>query len=267
MSNAQILNFEQLGPSPDAAKQQAPVVLLHGLFGDLDNLKSLARELAEHYPVLLVDAPNHGDSPEFAKMDYASMAAALAATLDHLQLHQIHVVGHSMGGKIAMEFALTYPDRTLSVIAADISPVAYDPRHRHILEALTSVDLDAVTNRQDADRQLAKSIDSRGVRQFLLKNLRHTDTGYQWRLPLERLDTCYDAISGAVRDGHYEGPILFIKGGDSDYLLAQHEDEIRSRFSNIEMKIIEGTGHWLHAEKPRIFNRLALAFIQQHSRT
>lgn len=124
-----------------------------------------------------------------------------------------------------------------------------------------------MTNRQDADRQLAKSIDSRGVRQFLLKNLRHTDAGYQWRLPLARLDTCYDAISGAVRDGHYEGPILFIKGGDSDYLLAQHEDEIRSRFSNIEMKIIEGTGHWLHAEKPRIFNRLALAFIQQHSRT
>jgi len=97
--------------------------------------------------------------------------------------------------------------------------------------------------------------------------LRRDENGYRWRINLETLDSCYEEISGAVRSGSYDGPILFIKGGDSNYLMNEHADEIKARFSQVEVKIIEGTGHWLHAEKPRIFNRLARAFIENHSRT
>lgn len=260
MSTAQILNYEVLGSGE-------PVVLLHGLFGDLDNLKTLGRDLSDHYQVILIDARNHGDSFHSDHMNYADMADDLARTLDHLNIEAAHIVGHSMGGKLAMEFALSYPDRAQSIIAADISPVAYDPKHRHILDALKAIDLRKVGNRADADKQLAQHIETRGVRQFLLKNLRRDDNGYQWRINLETLDSCYAEISGAVREGHYDGPILFIKGGDSNYLMNEHADAIKRRFSDIEIKIIEGTGHWLHAEKPRIFNRLARAFLDNHSRT
>ncbi|GAB3293762.1 alpha/beta fold hydrolase [Pseudidiomarina andamanensis] len=260
MSTAQILNYEVIGSGE-------PVVLLHGLFGDLDNLKGLGRDLSEDYQVILVDARNHGDSFHSDHMNYADMANDLAATLDELDIDSAHIIGHSMGGKIAMEFALAYPDRARSVIAADISPVAYDPKHRHILEALKALDLSQVNSRTDADKQLAQHIDTKGVRQFLLKNLRRDDNGYHWRINLETLDSCYEEISGAVRGGRYDGPILFIKGGDSNYLMNDHADEIKARFSQVEVKIIEGTGHWLHAEKPRIFNRLARAFIENHSRT
>lgn len=260
MSTAQILNYDVIG-------QGQPVVLLHGLFGDLDNLKGLGRDLSEDFQVILVDARNHGDSFHSDHMNYADMASDLAATLDALDIDKAHIIGHSMGGKIAMEFALAYPQRALSVIAADIAPVAYDPKHRHILDALQQLELSTVTNRSEADQQLAKFIESKGVRQFLLKNLRRDDDGYQWRINLDTLSQCYEEISGAVREGHYDGPVLFIKGGDSNYLLSEHEAAIRQRFSQVDVKIIDGTGHWLHAEKPRIFNRLARAFVENHSRT
>lgn len=260
MSTAQILNYEVFG-------QGEPVVLLHGLFGDLDNLKGLGRDLSSDFQVVLVDARNHGDSFHTEHMNYSDMAADLAATLDDMGIDSAHIIGHSMGGKIAMEFALTFPQRARSVIAADIAPVAYDPKHRHILDALQQLDLSTVSNRSDADKQLAQFIDTKGVRQFLLKNLRRDDNGYAWRLNLSTLSQCYEEISGAVREGTYNGPVLFIKGGDSNYLQSSHESAIRDRFSNVEVKVIEGTGHWLHAEKPRVFNRLARAFVENHSRT
>lgn len=260
MSTAQILNYEVFGTGE-------PVVLLHGLFGDLDNLKGLGRDLSADYQIILVDARNHGDSFHSEHMNYADMAHDLAATLDDIGIDAAHIIGHSMGGKIAMEFALTYPERALSVIAADIAPVAYDPKHRHILDALQQLDLSTVSTRTDADKQLAKFIETKGVRQFLLKNLRRDDNGYSWRLNLKTLSQCYEEISGSVRPGTYNGPVLFIKGGDSNYLQSEHEGAIRERFSNVDVKIIEGTGHWLHAEKPRVFNRLARAFVENHSRT
>ena len=260
MSTAQILNYEVFGHGQ-------PVVLLHGLFGDLDNLKGLGRDLSSDFKVVLVDARNHGDSFHTEHMNYSDMAADLAATLDEIGIDSAHIIGHSMGGKIAMEFALTYPQRARSVIAADIAPIAYDPKHRHILDALQQLDLSTISNRSDADKQLAQFIDTKGVRQFLLKNLRRDDNGYAWRLNLSTLSQCYEEISGAVRDGNYDGPVLFIKGGDSNYLQSDHERAIRERFSNVDVKIIEGTGHWLHAEKPRVFNRLARAFVENHSRT
>lgn len=239
------------------------VVLLHGLFGDLDNLKGLGRELQQNYQVIYVDLRNHGDSPHTEAMNFALMAADIHRLLQQLQTGPVHIVGHSLGGKVAMEFALRYPEQALSVVAADIAPVAYDPKHHHILDALSALDLATITTRKQADQALAEAIDTLGVRQFLLKNLRLDHGSASWRLNLSALQHNYPSLSGAVSEGSYAGPILFIKGGDSDYLLNQHEAAIRQRFSNVELKIIEGTGHWLHAEKPQIFNRLVAAFLAQ----
>ncbi|HET8816849.1 MAG TPA: alpha/beta fold hydrolase [Pseudidiomarina sp.] len=260
MTATTLLNYERFGSG-------VPVVLIHGLFGDLDNLKRLGRELESDFELIAIDVRNHGESFHSDLMSYETMADDLATLLDEIGVDKTHVVGHSMGGKIAMEFALRYPQRVISVVAADVAPVAYDPKHRHILDALEQLDLTQVKTRKDADKQLQKAIDTHGIRQFLLKSLKHTSSGYEWRLNLPALDAQYPDISGAVCEGQFDGPILFIKGGDSDYIKPEHETEIRDRFSQVDVKIIEGTGHWLHAEKPRIFNRLVREFLEQQSRT
>ncbi|WP_417656754.1 alpha/beta fold hydrolase [Pseudidiomarina aestuarii] len=259
MTATTLLNYERFGSG-------APVVLIHGLFGDLDNLKRLGRELESNFELIAIDVRNHGDSFHSDTMSYEAMADDLATLLDDLNIDRTHIVGHSMGGKVAMEFALRHPQRVISLVAADVAPVAYDPKHRHILDALEQLDLTQVENRKDADKLLQKAIDTHGVRQFLLKNLKHADHGYEWRLNLPALDDNYAAISGAVCEGQFDGPILFIKGGDSDYLKPEHESAIRDRFTQVDVKIIEGTSHWLHAEKPRIFNRLVREFLEQQSR-
>lgn len=260
MSTAQILNYEVMGSGE-------PVVLLHGLFGDLDNLKGLGRDLSTDYQVILMDLRNHGESFHHTSMSFAEMAADVAATLDSLQFAETHLVGHSMGGKVAMEYALTYPERVRSLIPADIAPVAYDPRHRHILDALQSLPIEQITSRQQADQHLAQTIHEVGVRQFLLKNLRRDDTHFYWRLNLAALVECYPQITGGIREGQFAGPVRFIKGGNSDYLTSAHTAAVTARFSDVDIKIINGTGHWLHAEKPQVFNRLARQFIENHSRT
>ncbi|WP_286824629.1 alpha/beta fold hydrolase, partial [Idiomarina sp. UBA1919] len=131
------------------------------------------------------------------------------------------------------------------------------------LDALSNLDIDQVKSRGDADKQLAETISEKGVRQFLLKNLKKTDDGYQWRLNLKALRENYQQISAAVSKGQYDGPVLFIKGGSSNYLTEKHQQDVAARFSNASVKVIEGAGHWLHAEKPRIFNRLVIEFIAQ----
>lgn len=258
MADSVVLHYETLGQSSNPA-----VIIIHGLFGDKDNLKNLARDLQDSYFCVLVDARNHGDSPHTETMSYSDMAADVLATCDKLELRQFAVVGHSMGGKIAMQLAMDAPERVTKAVFADIAPVAYSGTHNDILDALDTVDLSNVSRRQDVDKQLADRIPNAGVRQFLLKNLRKSGERFEWRLNLQGLIDNYDAIAGAVSEGHYEGPVLFIKGGDSDYLQEKHRDAVSQRFSQVDIKVIEGTGHWLHAEKPRIFNRLVEQFLQQ----
>ena len=262
MADSVTLEYQTLGTAGTPA-----VVLIHGLFGDKDNLKTLARELKDQYYCVMVDTRNHGDSPHCDTMSYTDMAADVLQTCDQLGLDDFAVVGHSMGGKIAMQLAMDNPKRVTRAVFADIAPANYDGTHDDILSALSNLDLSTVAQRSEADKLLAETIATPGVRQFLLKNLRKTDDGYEWRLNLKALSNNYAAIAGNVTSGSYDKPVLFIKGGDSNYLNEQHRDAINSRFKQVEVKIIEGTGHWLHAEKPRIFNRLARSFLEQHSRT
>jgi esterase len=190
--------------------------------------------------------------------------------MDKQGLERACVLGHSMGGKVAMQLALLAPDRVDRVIVADISPVAYKPRHDAILEGLKAMDFSAVSSRTEADRQMANFVADAGVRQFLLKNLERIPEDqaieggpvFRWLLNLATIECCYSELTDAPQgEGPFEGPMLFIKGADSAYLQSKHKDVILQLFPNASVKVIEGTGHWLHAEKPDTFATLCVDFL------
>ncbi len=241
---------------------QPAVVLIHGLFGSYENLGVIARSLSEQYQVVNVDVRNHGRSGHSTDMNYRQMADDLAQTLDALKLAKVALLGHSMGGKLAMAFALLHPQRVTKLILADIAPVAYPPRHNSIFAGLEAVDLDKLTSRAEADKQLAEYINEAGVRQFLLKSLVKEHDRFYWRFNLAALKANYAALIGEpLVHGQYNGPVLFIKGGDSDYILPEHRPAIMQLFPQAQAKIIQGTGHWLHAEKPAAFTKLVQDFL------
>lgn len=242
--------------------QGQAIVLIHGLFGSYENLGVIARALADQWQVINMDMRNHGRSDWHDNMSYPLMAEDVRETLDHLGLHQVMLLGHSMGGKIAMEFALRYPERVSKLILADISPVQNKPRHLEILAALDSIELDSLESRQQADQQLAMTLQETGVRQFLLKSLYKDQDKFRWRFHLKALIANYPQILEApVSQGPYPGPVLFIKGGDSDYLLPEHQATIQHLFPHSKAKVIMGTGHWLHAEKPVAFAKIVTDFL------
>uniref|UniRef100_A0A486XHH5 Esterase ybfF n=1 Tax=Rheinheimera sp. BAL341 TaxID=1708203 RepID=A0A486XHH5_9GAMM len=238
------------------------IVLIHGLFGSYENLGVIERSLSSQYHVINLDVRNHGRSEHSNEMSYALMADDLADTLDALQLHKVAILGHSMGGKLAMAFALTYPQRVSKLILADIAPVSYPPRHNVIIAGLQAVDLANLSSRAEADKQLSAFISEMGVRQFLLKSLVKDNDTFYWRFNLKALQDNYPALIGApMVSGQYDGPVLFIKGGDSDYILPEHKAAIMQQFPKAQAKIIQGTGHWLHAEKPAAFTKLVEDFL------
>lgn len=252
--------------------QGSAVILIHGLFGNLDNLKGLARSLEANHQVIRVDVPNHGLSPHWDQMDYPSLAQAIIALIDQLGLASAHLVGHSMGGKIAMAAALAAPDRVTSLIAADIAPVSYDERHQSVFAALDSIQLASISNRSEALAQLTAAHIDEGTAQFLLKNLNRTEDGFSWKMNLDGLKACYSDLIGWHNNpendvySQYKKPTLFIRGGESDYITAEHRNAIVKQFPRVQAKTIEGTGHWLHAQKPTIFNRIVSDFIHKHEK-
>jgi esterase len=245
-----------------------PLILLHGLFGSYDNLAGIARALSDQWRIISIDLPNHGQSPHSTKMDYTSMVADLADTLDSLNIVSCNLLGHSLGGKLAMAFALAHPGKVTSLIIADIAPVSYARSHQAVFAGLTSLDTTAVANRSEADEQLAEYISEPGVRQFLLKSLHKTKQGFNWRFNLAVLETCYEQLlSFPVNNAEYSGPVLFIKGAESDYILPEYRPQIMQYFPKAQAKIINGTGHWLHGEKPAVFTKLVRDFLlSQHTK-
>lgn len=252
--------------------QGEPLILLHGLFGSLENLGGIARRLEDGWQIHALDERNHGSSPHTDDMDYPAMAEDVVAYLDARGIEKASLLGHSMGGKVAMQVALKHPERVQSLIVADISPVTYKAHHDAILEGMQQMDLRGVKSRTEADARLAEFVEMAGVRQFLLKNLERIpaqeqvddEVTFRWRLNLPVIDACYGKLAAAP-EGHgpFEGPVLFIKGADSAYIQEKHRDTIRTLFPGAELKIIEGTGHWLHAEKPDAFAMLCRRFLEQ----
>lgn len=251
------LNYKSTG-------QGQPLVLLHGLFGSLENLGLLSRALAEQYQVYAVDLPNHGRSPHTERTSLPLMAQQVKDWMDAKGLNKAILVGHSLGGKVAMELALTYPESVVSLVVIDIAPVAYPPSHGDVFAGLSSLDPASLGSRSDADLLLLRYVPEPAVRSFLLKNLVRQDQQFAWRMNFAVLQRDYGAMLQANRvDAMFPGPVLFLKGENSSYIRAEHEADMRSRFPAAGVKIVADTGHWLHAEKPSLTQRLLIKFLQQ----
>ena len=243
-----------------------PLVLLHGLFGSNENLGGVARALADRFTVYGLDLRNHGRSPHGRRMDYATMANDVRETLDAHALDRPALLGHSLGGKTAMELALTAPDRVERLVVVDIAPIAYDRRHDQELEALHALDLSSLRSRGDADRALAGDIPNKAIRQFLLKNLVRGDDGFEWRMPLETIYAEYEHIAAApAAAGPYDGPAMFVRGGDSDYLPRDAEPAIRKRFPEARIETVPGAAHWVHVDAPEAFLEIVGAFLAEQA--
>ncbi|WP_067514410.1 alpha/beta fold hydrolase [Endozoicomonas ascidiicola] len=243
----------------------ADVISLHGLFGSQENLGMINRGLAQHYRVHGLDVRNHGRSPHSELMTYQLMAEDVLEYMDDHQLERVHLLGHSMGGKIAMTVALMAPERVNKLAVIDIAPVTYQKRrHDSIIEGLSSMPLESISSRSDADNFLQSYVVEKDVRQFLLKNLYKDEAGrYQWRVNLPVIDSQYHEII-AGQEGlkqKFSGETLFIKGGDSDYIAAEHQAEVLAMFPSASVRIIPDTGHWVHAQKPELLTKMLLRFF------
>lgn len=243
-----------------------PLIIIHGLFGTSDNLKAVARELIDEHKVYLIDAPGHGDSVTVVPLSIANMANAVSDFIKQLNVGPVQILGHSLGGKIAMEIALANPELISKLIVADIAPVQYKPRHDDIISSLQAVPLKTLESRKDADQILAQKINEPGVRSFLLKSLvrdKSKPGEWIWRFNLDQLSSDYNELIKSNREGTYSGPTLFIIGSESNYVLPEHRGDIIERFPNTKAKTINGAGHWLHAERSVAFVKICRDFLSE----
>lgn len=256
------LNYRQFGETG------TPLLVMHGLFGSISNWAWHSRKLAETYRVFVLDMRNHGASPHSEHMTYPVMAEDVKRFMDDHGIEKAMVLGHSMGGKVAMQLALSWPERVEKLVVADISPVYYGGNgkgeHDDIFKGLNAIDLTTLQNRKQADEVLAQWEPDEIVRQFLLSNLVRSDAGgFEWRINLQALQENYEALRDAPQSqGQYPGPVLFVRGDESRYIQSRHKEEILSLFPAAQVKTIMQTGHWLHAEKPETFFRIVSDFLQ-----
>ena len=238
-----------------------PLIILHGLFGFSDNWQSQGKKLAEYFRVILVDLRNHGHSDWSDDFSYKLMAEDLLELYEDLELEETILVGHSMGGKVAMQFALNHQDLLEKLVVVDIGVKEYPMHHEHILAGIHAVDLPNITARRQAEEQMSVHIESEGVKQFLLKNLYWKEKGVlKWRMNVEVLEREMDDILSKVPAGQVSTPTLFIRGELSNYVLDEDIEHIEEQFIDAEVKTIANAGHWVHAEAPEEFLETLLSF-------
>lgn len=240
-----------------------PLIILHGYFGMGDNWKSLANKFSELFEVHLIDQRNHGRSFHSDDFTYELMVEDLKNYLSHYNLNKIYLLGHSMGGKTAMLFAVTYPELVKKLIVADIAPKYYPPHHQFILEALNAVDFTKINSRREVEEILKKYIDEEGIRQFLLKNVYWKDKGkLAYRFNMESLTENNQEVGEALPVfTTYQGPTLFLKGENSGYISEDDIPLIQAHFPNSKIVSIKNSGHWLHAENPKQFYDEVIHFL------
>ncbi len=244
-----------------------PVIILHGLFGLSDNWVTHAKKMAAHFTVYLPDLRNHGQSPHSPTFNYAAMADDLHEFIQQHNLHKPVIIGHSMGGKVAMWFALEYPDMVDKLIVVDISPVKYPDRDAHfdIISAMMTVNFDAVHSREEVDELLKQTIPSEMTRLFIMKNLyRKTRNTFDWRLNLQAISSNMDYIFAGVEvPGVFTNETLFVRGGMSDYIKEEHYPTIYKLFPKAEIKTIEHASHWVHVDAPGEICELFSMFLKK----
>lgn len=240
-----------------------PLIILHGLFGSSDNWFSLAKVFAEKYSVYLVDQRNHGQSPQSDDFNYQLLAEDLHEFIQEHKLQKPSIIGHSMGGKTAMNFAVNYPDQLNKLMIVDIVPKRYPVHHDQIIEGLLSLDLNTTASRSQADEALSNYVPEVDVRQFLLKNLYRTSEGkFAWRINLSAINKHIEEMGAGMQyDGQFNGTTLFLMGARSNYFAQGDETIIKNIFPKASLKSIN-TGHWVQAEKPQEFAEIASEFLK-----
>jgi pimeloyl-ACP methyl ester carboxylesterase len=240
-----------------------PVVIIHGIFGMSDNWLTIAKQLATTHHCYILDMRNHGRSPHSHDLTYDDMVEDVYEFLTDFRLRTASFIGHSMGGMVAMKFAFEYSHRVEKLVIVDIAPRSYPPLHQNILEGLKSIPIDKINVRSEANEILKKYVVSNKTRQFLLKNLyRKDDNTYAWRVNLDALSNHTSDIElGISQDFIYEKPTLFIRGGKSDYILPEDEQQIMTLFPNATIIEIPNASHWVHAERPDDFLKVLENFL------
>jgi pimeloyl-ACP methyl ester carboxylesterase len=238
---------------------------LHGLLGSGDNWRSISRRLSAQYTVFALDLRNHGRSPHSEFFDYDAMTADLNEFAEQQALSSINLLGHSMGGKVAMQFAAEHAERVHRLVVVDIGPTAYEPSQRNLLDALRSLDLRRYKSFGEVDEALAPTIPERSLRQFLLKNLSRDEGGrLYWKIDLEAIHRNYDKLARAIAPTRtFEGSTLFIRGGRSKYIEDEDVLSIRQIFPQAEIATLREAGHWVHTDVPDEFFRTVVNFLNR----
>ena len=252
-----------------------PIIILHGLFGSSDNWIPVARKIAERYRVVLVDLRNHGLSPHSDVHTYQSMENDLVELLDDLNIDKAHILGHSMGGKVAMKFAIDYPDKTISLIVADILPRDYlknQPQfHQPFFETIEKIDLRNMETRKEIENEIKKITSDQQIINSILKNLRYSEKKFEWKINVAALKTHqnhllsqinFDNLSKSPAKTNY--PVLFIKGSESDYITDYEFNKTYNIYQKAKLETIIGTTHWLHFEKPDELSQLVTNFLESN---
>ena len=258
------LNFRKLGDGQ-------PLIILHGLFGSSDNWQTVGKKFSEKgFSVYLVDQRNHGHSPHSSEHNYSAMADDLFDFINDeilssssLSLSPV-LIGHSMGGKTAMQFALNHPEMLSKLIVVDISPKKYSGDNHDTANALMSLDLNKIKTRKEAEEKLSEKISDNRTKQFLLKNLFWIEHDkLAWRFNLKTLSEQIEKMSaGIISENVIEKPVLFIRGEKSNYILPEDEPLIKTFFPNAEIKTAPGSGHWVHVDNPEWLFKTCMEFLK-----
>lgn len=243
-----------------------PLIILHGLLGSLDNWHTISKTIATSFRVLAVDLRNHGRSSHSDTFTYKAMAEDVLQLLDAQHIESAHLLGHSMGGKVAMTLALSNPERVGKLVVVDIAPKAYPRLHDELLGALLSVNLSSYRSRQEVDGALSGRIPDLTVRQFLMKNLARDSAGsFFWKANLEAISRNYEEVASEIRSSApFLNPTLFVKGERSHYILESDTPLIHKLFPNARIVTIDA-GHWIHAESPALFADVVEQFLHDGS--
>ncbi len=264
------LNYKRL-----KASEGPTLIILHGLYGASDNWFSLSKEWSENYDVIAVDLRNHGRSPHSSVHNYDALCKDVIELMDDLEINKSVILGHSMGGKVAMRMAVEFPQRIEALIVVDIAPKNYLPgkdeniaKHQRIIKGMLGLDLSKINKREDVDTILSPSIPEFRTRQFIMKNLKRAKDGtFQWKLNIHAIAENIEAITGGFSEDKFNMdtkgfPVLFIKGEDSNYIQDEDMEAIYKLFPGAELHSIANAGHWIHAEQSEALSEAVLEFLE-----
>jgi esterase len=247
-----------------------PLIILHGLFGQSDNWVTVGKRLSDQFSVYIPDQRNHGLSPHATVHTYPALSDDLFDFIEEHELDKAILIGHSMGGKAAMLFALEHPEMVEKLIIVDISPRRYPERniHTQVITQMLSIDLETNPTRTQVEKILEERISDARIRMFILKNLYYKQPGkLGWRLNLDAINHSLDQLFDGIRsDSQYMGPTLFIRGGNSDYISDEDSVLITSMFPQSIIKTISGASHWVHADAPEELCYLISIFLGRECR-